>query len=340
MGGVSLRAIALVVVLVVVLVLLGCGAEPTATAERERPTHLILAGDGELWVVDVDAERAHRRRIERLTPGDPLHRVVRRGDRFVLFGFATYAMDGPDAPLTTIADDSWFFVPSAHPDRVWLAFLQPRQRPQTVRLGAIREVAMDGRVTSPAVRPPDGSWPLAAVSSGIVYGDGEEHVVWDPATRSEVRRVPGRFVGPGHDDLLVTADPDECGDLVITDVATGAARRVAPIVRGGCWGIHEAEFSPDGSRLAVTFTRESGMGLEAPHELALIDPATGEATVVAGSEVPAGYVFVAWSAAGEEVFVTGGERFRGRTLLAYRLGDPAPRRLDVEVGDFYDMAAR
>ncbi len=258
----------------------------------------------------------------------------------MLFGFATYAIDGPDAALETVADDSWFFVPSAHPDRIWLAFLQPGERPQTVRLGAIREVTTDGRVTVPAVRPPDGLWPLAAVRSGIVYSDGDEHVVWDPVTRSEVRRVPGRFVGPAHDDLLVTAAPDECGDLVLTDVDTGAKRRVAPIAPGGCWGIHEAAFSPDGSRLAVTFTRAAGAGPDAPHELALIDPATGEAAVVPGSEVPPGYVFVAWSAAGDQVFVTGGDRFRQRTLLAYRLGGAAPRRLDVDVGDFYDMAAR
>jgi hypothetical protein len=51
-------------------------------------------------------------------------------------------------------------------------------------------------------------------------------------------------------------------------------------------------------------------------------------------------VLTAWSSAGDQVFITGGERFERRTILAYRLGDASARALDVHVGDFYDMAAR
>jgi hypothetical protein len=47
----------------------------------------------------------------------------------------------------------------------------------------------------------------------VLAGDGDdgEHVVWDPVTRAEIRRVRGRFVGPGHGDVLVTYT-DRLGD--------------------------------------------------------------------------------------------------------------------------------
>ena len=83
-----------------------------------------------------------------------MHRVVRRGDQFVVFGFATYTMRDGDAPLETFAAQSWFFIPSADDDRVWLAFLAPGQPRTSVLLAAIREVSVDGRVTVPDAPPP------------------------------------------------------------------------------------------------------------------------------------------------------------------------------------------
>ena len=59
----------------------------------------------------------------------------------------------------------------------------------------------------------------------------------------------------------------------------------------------------------------------------------------AGSRVPPGYTLVAWSASGRDVFITGGERFRARTIAAYRLGVAPARVLRVAVGDFYDIPA-
>jgi hypothetical protein len=73
--------------------------------------------------------------------------------------------------------------------------------------------------------------------------------------------------------------------------------------------------------------------------LAIVDVARGRAAVVPGSVVPAGYTFVAWSETGRHVFLTGGERSARRALVAYRLGTPRARAIDVRVGDFYDVAA-
>jgi hypothetical protein len=57
--------------------------------------------------------------------GDPDHRVVWRGDRFVFWGFATYASVQPGKRLKRIADVTWFFIPSAQRDRVWVTVLDP-----------------------------------------------------------------------------------------------------------------------------------------------------------------------------------------------------------------------
>jgi hypothetical protein len=48
---------------------------------------------------------------------------------------------------------------------------------------------------------------------------------------------------------------------------------------------------------------------------------------------------IAWSSTGDEVFLSGGERFKGRMIVRYRLGDELAAPLHVEVGDFYGMAA-
>ena len=70
----------------------GCGgaerASPTdgSSAASAQPTRLFLAGDGELTVVDVDAGTAEVRRMPELAPGDPLHRIVRRGNTLILYG--------------------------------------------------------------------------------------------------------------------------------------------------------------------------------------------------------------------------------------------------------------
>jgi hypothetical protein len=98
-----------------------------------------------------------------------------------------------------------------------------------------------------------------------------------------------------------------------------------------------AALSPDGTQLGVA-VHDSGEW-SAPRRLALVDLEADTAGLTAGSDVPGGYVFVVWSASGEHVFITGGERFEPRTLIAYRVGDPRAHPIDVEVGDFYDAAA-
>ena len=340
-----LRAAALTLALAATVVACGGGGEPAGPVrEAAAPSpRLYLAGDGELWIVDVATERARHVRLRRLSPGDAPHRIVRRGRRLVLWGYRTYVADpGFRRPPRTLVRDSWFFIPSAQLDRVWIAFLDLRS-PETVRaLRAVQEITAGGRVTVPAVRPPAGRWPQRALASGLLFSTGVRdgaYALWEPVTRTVVRRFPAGAlgeIGPAHGDVLASCPPP-CGTLRLTDVRTGA-RRDVPAPSGLRFDVWAAAFSPDGRWLAVP-VRRRGAGERAPRRLALVDLAPRTARLVAGSRVPPGYTLVAWSAGGRDVFITGGERFGARTIIAYRLGAARARVLNVAVGDFYDIAA-
>ena len=332
---------ALAVVLTLVMVA-GCGAEAEVAVEpdRPRPAELVLAGDGEMWVVDVAAERARHVRMRELAPGDPDHRVVWRGDRFVFWGYATYTAAEPGEPLERIAGDTWFFIPSAHRDRVWVTVLDPSSPATVNALKAVREIAVDGRVTVPDVEPPGGRWPQGAVTSGLLFYRDRGWSVWDPRTGEDVSRLDlGGPLGPSHGDTIASCAAEPCVELWLTDARTGR-QRVAHAPQGKAFQLWAAAFSPDGGRLAAPVNDASASPSDAPADLALVDVRSLEIQIVPGSTVSPYYVFTAWSAEGDQVFITGGERFKPRTIVAYRLGDRTARTLDIEVGDFYDMAAR
>jgi hypothetical protein len=309
------------------LLLAGCGS-------GEPPPRLFLAGDGELWVVDVENERARHVVLPQLGPGDPPHRVVRRDGRLVLFGADTYVAGPVVDGLRPLADDSAFFFPSVHDDRVWIAFFDP-ESPETERaLRAVREVGVDGRITVPDTRPPGGRWPLGAVTSGLLIAGREGAVVvWNPSTREVVRRLPPAAYGPTSGNAVVSCR-EPCGALDVTDAGTGETRTVP--TPGYLLEPWEGRFSPDGDVLALP-VRETAEATT--RQLALVNTVNGRVTLVEGSRVAPDYTLVAWSQSGDHVFITGGARGGKRTIIAYRLGDGRARTIDVEVGDFYDAAA-
>jgi hypothetical protein len=331
------------VVAVLILALAGCGGAAAAPPPDPPATfpRLYLAGDGELWVVDVAAERARRIAVPRLTPGDPPFRILRRGGQFVLWAYDTLVLDGNavDRPPRTLVADSWFFVPSAHQDRVWIAFLDPSS-PATVRgLRALREVTVGGVVTVPDVRPPGGRWPHGAVRDGLLFAGARSLTVWSPTTRKVLRRIPigdGGDLGPAHGNLVTGCAARGCEALRLIDIRSGERRDVdAPgDLAFEPWA---ARFSPSGALLAIP-VRDRGGGPR-QRRLGLVDVARGTVELVPGSEVPPVYTFVAWSSAGDHVFLTGGQWTRDRVIVGYRLGDQRAERIDVAVGPFYDAAA-
>jgi hypothetical protein len=335
---VPVRALAFVLSLVGA----GCGAEPQGAVETNppRPPELVLAGDGEMWVVDVPAGRARHVQVGELSPGNPDHRVVRRGDRFVFWGYATYVAAEPGGPLERVADDTWFFIPSAHPDRIWVTVLDPSSPATVNALKAVREITVDGQVTFPDVKPPRGRWPQGAVTSGLLYYRDRGWSVWDPRTGENVSRLDlGGPLGPTHGDTIASCAAEPCVELWLTDARTGQ-RRIAHAPRGKAFQLSEAAFSPDGRQLAAPVNDASASPSESPADLTLTHVRSLKTQIVPGSTVSPYYVFTAWSAQGDHVFITGGKRFKPRTIVAYRLGQRTARTLDIEVGDFYDMAAR
>ena len=303
-------------VLVLLALLAGCGETRTSGA---GPT-LYLAGDNELWIVDADSGRVRHENRADLGPGDPPHKVLARGRR-VLIG----------SPYGSRA----FFLPSARPDRVWVIDLEPGR---SLVLG-VREVTVNGETTVPATRPPTPRWPLGAVRDGLLLEGDESVIVWDPRTDRIVRRLaisPGQL-GPGSADVVTMCSDAYCSVLRLIDVETRARRDVdAPLnLTPEPWS---GAFSPDGRMLAIPL-RAAGQPQTAVRKLALVDVASGRLAVVPGSTVPAGYTLVAWSADGRHVFLTGGDRGKHRVIVGYRLGTRTAHVLDVDVGDFYDLAA-
>jgi hypothetical protein len=317
------------------LVLPACGGDEASPSVTSPPAKLFLAGDGELTVVDVDAGSAERHRLAELAPGDPPHRIVRRGNKLVFYGGETYVLDPDLGSPPRKLGDSWFFIPGARPDRVWLAELDPAS-PETVRaLSGVREVSVDGRVTVPRVRPPGGRWPVAAVGDVLVFEDRSGGLeLWSPTTRTLTRRLPGASLGPSQGDLLAWC-ANEGRTLHVTNVRTRSNRAIEPPEDFSAFDCSRGAFSPDGVALAIPVLVA---GFEAGRLLALVDVESGTAEAVDASGVAAGYVYVAWSTGGDRVFLSGGDG-GARQLLEYRLGEPEAVRVPVGVGDFYGLAA-
>jgi hypothetical protein len=301
-------------------------------------TRLFLAGDGEMWVVDVDTGSVRHLDMPELSPGDAPHRIVRRDDRLVAWGYQTLVLD-PDfgSPPSVLAPDSLIFIPSALEDRVWVG-IPDQEGPETACLQAVREMSVDGEVTVPDTRPPGCRWPVAAVEEGLVFQMSDDTLeIWDPRSGAVVRRLSGVFPLAWQGHRMAWCDA-QCVEAHITDLSSGVDR-VIPLPPGIFhFQGYEGVFSPDGSVLALVgltagdFTRADG-------QLVLVDVETGDARAIQGTVVKPPYNFVDWSASGGSVFITGGGRGEQRRLIEYRPTEDAVSVVPAEVGDFYDIAA-
>ena len=315
------------------------GVACASTPRSSTSAQLFLAGDSELWVVDTHTGRVrHLAVVPELSPGDPPYRILRRGDRLVLWGGATYVRN-PDlrAPATSLADDAGFFIPSPHDDRVWLGIFDPLSN---AVVAAMREVTVSGKVTVRDVKPPGGHWPDGAVSDGLLFSLGQGRVeVWDPVSRNILRRLPIADPGPSFGNLVASCG-FQCRTLRLTDAHTGDSKAVELPSSYASFGAWSGAFSPDGSLYAVPVTSNRSFAHpELGQDLAIVDVGRAAVRVVESSRVRPGYNLVAWSSSGDTVFFTGGERFKKRVVLSYRIGEPRASVLYQGFGDFYGIAA-
>jgi hypothetical protein len=310
------------------MVLVNLGADAPANL-------LFLAGDGEAWVVDPARQTARHLAMPELPPGDAPYRVVRRGDALVAWAYKTLVLRPSAGGFSSdvLAADSLIFIPSSSPDRVWVGIVDQRQ--EDGRLTAVREVTIDGRVTVPDIRPPDGAWPVAAVRGYLVFQRENELFVWDPTTGREIERLPGQLPVAWQGSFLAWCDA-ACRSLHLADLAFGSRLMIDPPAGVTGFEALRGAFSPDGSTLAVA--ARLGDGEDAARQLALIDVKSGQITLVVGAIMPTPYVFIDWTPSGDTVFITGGQHGGDRQIVEYQLGDPVAHALDVEVGDFFGMA--
>src|SRR3954453_3262507 len=158
----AVRAAALVAF---VCLLAGCGGAPRSATG----THLYLAGNGELWDVDVAHQRVRRLERPTLDVGEVPHRILARGRRLI---------------MGSAFGDSAYFLPSVSADRVWVVDVGSFSGAR-----AVREVTVDGETVVPAITPPQHRSALAAGAGGPRLAARYGLDVWDPRTGRPLRHL-------------------------------------------------------------------------------------------------------------------------------------------------------
>lgn len=285
------------------LALAGCGAQPPLAAVPTPSGTLYLAGrePGTLTRADVAAGTATTHHVPQLTGGDPPYFLTFTGGRLVVFGLGEATSFAPDLSDPRSLGESWFFVPSATPGRVWNILLA-RGR---YAFRGVREVAVDGeRTYARHARVP--GWAFGAVDDGLLIQGRKGLQVWDPRRAKVVRRVPGMFpLGIRHD--LVAACPQSCQAVHFTD---------GRVVRGPFSDALDGAFSPDGRLLAVATERGRLVIVEGDRWRYVPHARTGA------------YASPAWSSSGWLYYGAA----HGR-IGAWRPGQPA-RTLPIHVAKF------
>jgi hypothetical protein len=287
------------------------GGGPAQATTTEAGTRIVFAWAGELTAVDIEAGTSDTVEVPVLASGN----LVRRGNHLVFSGDSTtYALDAGTltADPLVIADDSWFFVPSASPDRVWVVVRdEARSTASHFFFSEVREITAKGEVT--ATGPAMGkAWMDGAVEAGVVFESNDDLVVWDPIDQQVVRSFGNPPMAASHGNLVVWCDA-WCPELHLTDVLSGADRTVEPPAGYDRFDGWDGEFTPDGGLFAVPVgnpPRYEGAGAAA-----IVDVATGDVGVIPGSEEEDGIPGLTWDPTGTRLFLVLGRH--GRFELRY-----------------------
>lgn len=275
---------------------------------EETGSVVLVAGDGQLSVVDVDTGETTQRELPELAAGDPPYRLV-AGQRLVLYGGDTiYAMDtGLGSAPEAIVDTGSFgvFVPSGLPDRVWV-----RAGRTDGAAAAIRQIDLQGETLLGPATSPGGNLAIGLVDT-VVLQRNDQLIVWDPATDEIVHEVPGPFPMGTDGQRFAWCDAG-CRALSLSGPST-ATVTVARLPDGYTFGGYSGRVSPDGHYLATPVCHD---GPEDRCALTVIDLANAQSWTIADGWMN-GADHLAWAPDSSWLFMASSE---GR-LVTYRPGD-------------------
>ena len=297
----------------VAAVLSGCGdVQAPAVPERPAGTLVFVLDANRLTTIDVASGVRATRRI-RSVPSCGAQLFVTGGHIVfsgIVKGWTTVfsiplALDRRPRRLGA----AHMFVESATDGRVWLAGTDCDRR----RMTGVREVTVDGTVTSESDHRVPGTYVAGAVPDGLLISRGRALDLWDPVTGTS-RRLGVEWAFGTEGSLLVgCAAGSECNDLAIVDTASG---RTVPMSGRLDMG---GTFSPDGAWLATAVRTGRRW------RVALVDVRTGTHTIIRGSRTGRSYPELRWARSGW-LFIRDGQRVR-----AYLPGTARAERLPIRL---------
>jgi hypothetical protein len=292
---------------------------PTSSPAPVTPADvLVLDETGGVVAVDLTRRIATRNPIDGWRPGDqPFVSRLVGGDIVVGWGdvHATPIVGGPSRLLGT-----GVFVTATEPGAIWLTSYGKVQIP-TERL-----VDMQGRALEEA--PVPSGVALVGVPGGLALQTSTGIDIWDART-GRITRHLGTTVGtaaPAHGSLLAWCD--QCVDSFdLTDLTTGLTRRI-PLEFADGSGVTNAEFSSDGSKLAIAVASPTSTASSPITAVAVIDVAT--ATIVSRFETGRRYASFAWSSDGQRLYAAASDTGDAGELFVHDLRTDETRDLGPE----------
>jgi hypothetical protein len=282
---------------------------------------LVAAQDGAL--VFHDGKSPNRVTMP-AAPGDPPYRLIGRGNALVFYGRDTVFVVAADPAarehVVTKGTDFAVFVPSAHPDRIWVQEGQTDGSPRR-----LWEVSRSGEVTVPPAQAPAGNI-VAGVESGVVLQIEGGLDVWDPVTARVLRHIEGSFPLGAAGESLAWCDGD-CRAAHLTDTASGIDHIVLRLDGDAGLDGYVDGLSPDGRWFAAVACVRTGSA-DNTCALVVVDVPSGARTVVGRGAIAPGGARVAWDQSGDLL----GVQLDGDYLGLYRPSTGSLTRTKGAVG--------
>jgi hypothetical protein len=290
----------------------GCGDDPEEQrVVADRPTTIAarvvdyerpegpVARDG-LLLIDPATGSSQAQAAPGFSGGDAQFALVPSSDQIAYRCSRGACVTGLDADSREVKlGEAWCIAPSVRADRVWLAVLDP-ESPATERaIASVSEVSFTGEVRTGPSTLPSRRWhcPVGAFDRGLLFQEASGIAAWDAQSSAVIATIPDAFPAAVHGSVVATYPDEGEGRLRLTDVTAGREELIEPPPGWVYDPSYEGDFSPDGSRLAVTATRSNAPEREGG--LAIVNLSTESAETVATDWIAG----IAWAPDGTELYV-------------------------------------